>query len=119
MNIYAFPLPGDPVIRPETRDEMIDRMAAEAMAEIREMANAARRALGVDDWTLFQKTTRAIDASGLHPAVNQGMWRDYGMRAIQDLLNDPQRAAMLQNVAYQPMCGSTLSALFNAFPRTA
>lgn len=36
MNIYAFPLPGDPVIRPETRDEMIDRMAAEAMQWVRE-----------------------------------------------------------------------------------
>jgi hypothetical protein len=35
MNIYAFPLPGDPVIRPETRDEMVDRMAAEALQWVR------------------------------------------------------------------------------------
>ncbi len=35
MNIYAFPLPGDPVIRPETRDEMIERMAAEALQWVR------------------------------------------------------------------------------------
>ena len=119
MNIYAFPFPGDFVIRPETRDEMVNRLAAESMTEIREMANAARRALDIDDWTLFQKAARAVDQSGLHPAVNQAMWRNYGMRAIQGQLNDPQRAAMLQNVAFQPACGSTLLGLLNAFPHTA
>ena len=99
MNIYAFPLPGDFVIRPETRDEMVNRLAAEAMTEIREMANAARLALGVDDLTLFSKAASTPTKAGLHPSVEASMWRVYGMQAAQNQLCDVQRAALMQNAA--------------------
>jgi hypothetical protein len=97
MNIYAFPLPGDPVIRPETRDEMIDRMAAESLAEIREMVKSARRALRLDCSPEF---LGSIDASKIIAA-------------------DLRQAAMLQNAAYSPGYLTGLLGLFNASQHTA
>lgn len=39
--VYGFPLSADEIIRAETRDEVIDRMAEEAKAELRGMVRDA------------------------------------------------------------------------------
>lgn len=42
MNLYAFPLSPADIIRLESIDDLIDRLAWEALAEIRRMADEAR-----------------------------------------------------------------------------
>lgn len=73
MDIYAFPLSPADIIRPETRAERIERMAAEALQEISHMADDARAEFAPPPLTMEQRSAA------------------YVLEQLRGMQNDPNR----------------------------
>jgi hypothetical protein len=76
MNIYAFPLSHAEIIRLESIDDLIDRLAWEALTEIRRMADEARaefapisQPMPVRDWVTVLNEIFALQNSLLPDRV--------------------------------------------------
>ncbi len=93
MDIYAFPLSPADILRVESIDEKIDRLANEALQEIRQMADAARREFAPVKGQMHYPTAEQAVINVMnamrngHRLPNTGTLSQLGLTQRQGLLN--------------------------------
>lgn len=87
MDVYAFPLSPADIIRPESIDELIERRAREALAEIRRMADEARARFAPPPLTVAQRSAA------------------YALEQLRGMQNDPARFSLHGQLAQSRALG--------------